>query len=176
MCKELDEEAALRNEEAILLHHDLDVVRSERDQLATEVEILRGRVACLERREKEHSCLETLLPRYQHQRLDSADAAIQMRDAVIADLTGRLERALDLLVLEREQQRQRRQIIFPSRGTNGDGRNGDELETESLRASQVAVESMKHESEMKEVAYLLRIDQLERQLDVARSEQGPPLG
>ena len=142
------------------------------------MESLRGRVAFFERKLEEQLSLETFLPKYEQRRLDNADSAIQMRDAVINDLSGRLERALDLLVLEREQQRQRRQIIFPSRATNSDGRHGDELEAElrstkeALRVSQAAEESIKHESEKKEVAFLLRIDQLERQLDAARSEQG----
>jgi hypothetical protein len=172
LCKDLDEEAALRNEEAIALHHQVDVVKDERDGLATEVEQLRARVAFLERKEKEQAMSEIMLHKYEEHGLDKTGKAIVMRDTIINDLAGRLERALDLVQLEREQQRQRRQIIFPSRTANPDGHELEgELRTtkEALRATQQAMESMKHDAEKKEVAWKLRIEHLERQLDAARS-------
>jgi hypothetical protein len=123
LCKELDEEAALRNDEAIALHDQLDVVKEERDGLATEVEQLRARVAFLERKEKEQAMSAIMLHKYEEHGLDQTGKAIAMRDTIINDLVGRLERALDLVQLEREQQRQRRQIIFPSRTATQTGMN-----------------------------------------------------
>ena len=38
LCQDLNEEAALRNEEALTLHRELDAVRAERDKMATELE------------------------------------------------------------------------------------------------------------------------------------------
>jgi hypothetical protein len=181
LCKDLNEEAALRNEEALSLHQELGVVRSERDEMATEIEKLKGQLAIQERREQEHQKAEETLKRYEQKGLDGADKAIQTRDAIILDLAGRLERALDTLEVEREQQRQRRQIIFPiarassSRAASTPDIN-DELESElketkeALRQSLSAMDAMRHDSQNKEVAWKVRVESLERQVDAARSQ------
>ena len=38
LCKDLNEEAEFRNEEALNLHNELNAVRSQRDQMTTEIE------------------------------------------------------------------------------------------------------------------------------------------
>jgi hypothetical protein len=175
LCKDLNEEAALRNEEALFLHQELGVIRSERDEMATEIEKLKAQLAIQERREQEHRKAEETLKQYEQKGLNGADKAIQTRGAIIIDLAGRLELALDTLDVEREQQRQRRQIIFPTaRASNTD--IGDELESElketkeALRESLSAMESMRHDSQMNEIAWKVRNESLERQLDAARSQ------
>ena len=178
LCKDLDEEAALRNEEALSLHQELGVIRSERDEMATEIEKLKGQLAIQERREQEHQKAEETLKRYEQKGLDGADKAIQTRDAIILDLAGRLERALDTLDVEREQQRQRRQIIFPTaRASSAKASStdiGDELESdlketkEALRESLSAMDAMRHDSQNNEIAWKVRVESLERRVDAAR--------
>ena len=132
LCRDLNEEAALRNEEAIALHKELDVVRGDRDSTATELEKARALIAKYERNEVERKKSDLILEEYEKNGLDGVNKAVQTRDMIIEDLTGRLERTLDMLEHEREQQRQRRQIIFPAQrpSQNVDGRNGEELEAE----------------------------------------------
>jgi hypothetical protein len=178
LCKDLNEEAALRNEEAISLHHELDHVRAERDETATQVEKLQAQVTLFEREREEQAKAQRALQKYEQKGLDGADRAIQKRDTIITDLASRLERALDTLDLEREQQRQRRKIIFPMARVSAaaDRKNGEELATElrhtkeALRDSQVAMEALKNITQKKEVACMVRNETLERQLDAARSD------
>jgi cell division protein FtsB len=169
LCKDLNEEAALRNEEALSLHQELGVIRSERDEMATEIEKLKGQLAIQERREQEHGKVEETLKEYEQKGLDGADKAIQSRDAIILDLAGRLERALDTLDVEREHQRQRRKIIFPAARASitdtGDERESELKETkEALRESLSAMDAMRHDSHNKEIAWKARIESLERQV------------
>lgn len=114
LCKELNEEAELRSEEVLVLHKELEDARCERDEIASELEKARARISEYERNDVERQKAELTIQRYEERGLDGADTAIKTRDMIIADLTTRLGRALDCLELEREQQRQRRQIIFPS--------------------------------------------------------------
>ena len=159
----------------------MDTIKGDRDNLATEVAELRARLTFLEKKEKEKTSNELLLRRYEQHVLEKSDNAIRIRDATISDLAARLEHALDTLVQEREKQRQRRQIIFPVRSANSEGRHGEELEMdlrstkEALRNSQATIESMKLEAQKREVAWMLRIKQLEQQLDLVRRENGNPV-
>ena len=177
LCKDLNDEAAIRNEEAIALHQELELVRSERDQIEKELELAQARIALFERDEEERRKAERILREYERSGLEGAWKAIQVRDSIISDLSSRLERALDTLEIEREQQRQRRQIIFPSPRTscNGDGRYGEDHESElknvkdALRESQAVMEVMRNDYEKKERNWMIRIENLERQLDTARA-------
>ena len=179
LCKDLNEEAEFRNEEALNLHNELNAVRLQRDQMATELEELHARIRHYERNDQERKKSELILQQYEQRGLDGVDRAIRCRDVIIQDLEARLERALNCLDLERQQQRQRRQIIFPSQRPShyvqGGGRfDNDELEEElkstkdSLRDCQNTVEALKRENQKKEVEWMVRIEQLERQLEAAR--------
>ena len=59
-----------------------------------------------------------------------------------------------------------------------EGRFGEEVESEvrttkeALRNAQATIEAMKHDAEKKEIAWMLRINQLEQQLESVRHEQG----
>jgi hypothetical protein len=155
LCKDLNEEAEFRNEEALKLHSESNAVRIQRDEMATELEELRARVTYYERNEQERRKSELILQDYEQNGLDGVDQAIQTRDTIIADLAGRLERALDCLDLEREQQRQRRQIIFPTQRTSQSTQRsmGDKVGSElkdtkdALRKYQHTVESLRRENE-----------------------------
>lgn len=177
LCKDLNEEAALRSREAVELHRELDIVRFERDELATELQTAKATIAQYERREKERNKAEILIRDYELKGLDGAERAIKTRDSIITDLSGRLERTLDLLEAEREQQRQRRQIFFPSpRPSHGDNDGGIDFEVElkntkdSLREQQFAMEALQRETERKELEWKLKLENLERQLEAARSQ------
>ena len=88
---------------------------------------------------------------------------MQTRDEIIIDLATRLERALELLDLEREQQRQRRQIIFPSPAVGGEG-----LESE-LKTTKDALRECQGAMNQKELEWKMKMESLERQLEAARS-------
>lgn len=114
LCKDLNEESANRNEEAIGLRKDLESVRTERDSMSEELTRLRAQVQFQEKQIAEYAETKKKLREYEDRGLDRAEDAIQSRDQIISDLSSKLEQSLDLLVMEREQQRQRRQIIFPA--------------------------------------------------------------
>jgi hypothetical protein len=175
LCKDLNEEAEFRNEEALNLHVELDSVRRQRDEMATELEKVRARLADHERNDKERRKSELLLQQYEQKGLDGVDREIKTRDAIVEDLATRLERTLDCLSFEREKQRQRRQIIFPNQRASPDvqGRASGQLEAElratrdSLHDSQRTVESLRLENDNKEIQWMARIGQLEKQLEAS---------
>lgn len=177
LCKDLNEEAALRNEEALTLHRELDAVRAERDKMATELEKASAIIAQYEKNEEERVKSDLILQHYEQKGLDGADRAVKTRDSIIDDLSGRLERALDMLALEREQQRQRRQIIFPTQRPQplSNGKTSDDSDVElkvtrdALRDCKGAMESLRRDNERKELEGKLKIESLERQLEVARA-------
>jgi chromosome segregation ATPase len=110
----MNEESANRNEEAISLREDLESVRMERDSMSEELTRLRAQVQFQENQRVEFAETKKKLLEYEDRGLDRAEDAIQSRDRIISDLSSKLEQSLDLLEMEREQQRQRRQIIFPA--------------------------------------------------------------
>jgi hypothetical protein len=140
--------------------------------MATELEKVRARLADHERNDKERRKSELLLQQYEQKGLDGVDREIKTRDAIVEDLATRLERTLDCLSFEREKQRQRRHIIFPNQraSLNMQGRAGGRLEAErdSLHDSQRTVESLRLENKNKEIQWMARIEQLEKQLEASR--------
>mmetsp|Transcript_3428 Transcript_3428/g.4960 ORF Transcript_3428/g.4960 Transcript_3428/m.4960 type:complete len:674 (+) Transcript_3428:411-2432(+) len=113
MCKHLNEESAIRNEEALALEAELFSTQLERNALATEVQQLRAEAVLHAKEKEEHSKLKAGIRKYQEDELNGANESLRQRDAIIEQLSKRLERTLDTLETERQQQRQRRQIIFP---------------------------------------------------------------
>jgi len=113
MCKHLNEESAIRNEEALALEAELFATQSERNGLATEVQQMRSEGDLHTKEKEEHRKLRAGIRNYQEDELNAANETIQQRDAIIEQLSKRLDRTLDTLEKERQQQRQRRQIIFP---------------------------------------------------------------
>jgi hypothetical protein len=114
LCKDLNEESADRNEEAVALKDELEAVKTERDTMAEELSLLRAQVRGQQTQRAEYAEMKKKLTEYENRGLDRADDAIRSRDRMISDLSSKLEQSLDLMELEREQQRQRRQIIFPA--------------------------------------------------------------
>ena len=175
LCKDLNEEATLRNEEVISLHKELDSLRVERDQMAGELETARAVIANHERDALERKKLEERLQQYESRGLDEAEHAIKTRDFVIADLSCRLEKTLDVLELEREQQRQRRQIIFPTQRPSVSNDQADlatELKNTKARLSDVQAElhALQRLTEHKEAEWISQIGAFEGELNARRGE------
>lgn len=130
LCFKLNEEAEFRTEEALNLHVELNSVSRERDEMATEVETLRAKVAECERRDKERRKAEAILQQYEEHGMEHATREIEARDTIIEELSKRLEFALDTLSMERQKHHQRRQIIFPNQRNQGNSSNRKTLEQE----------------------------------------------
>jgi Skp family chaperone for outer membrane proteins len=113
VCQDLSKEVAVRKHESLTLQEKLNAIRGERDELAIENLRLKAQVSFHAKQEAEYSELKRRYLDYEERGIQGAVAAVESRDKVIDDLSMKLERALDQLELEREQQRQRRQIIFP---------------------------------------------------------------
>ncbi len=97
MCKDLNDESAKRKELVDIAKEDLSTVREERNSLASELDILRTRVALYEKQEAENVEIRRLLLENENETLTIADQAILQRDAIIEDLTTRLNKSMDLL-------------------------------------------------------------------------------
>jgi len=114
MCKDLNDESAKRKEEALSVQTTLAKVRADRNSLQSEVESLRARIALYETEDVENDLVSQSLREMENDGLDDADAAIEERDKALRSMTSQLRRTLDSLELERRQQKERRQIIFPN--------------------------------------------------------------
>ena len=173
LCRDLNEEATIRNGEAIELHRKIDSVRQDRDKLSAELEAAKAKIKQYENDLKEQPRIMGM-QRLEAKKLDGVEKSIQTRDKIIVDLSTRLDRALKSLEFERDQQRQRRQIIFPSQRSSLSLEGGDleadmKVAKENLRDSQATVESLQHTMMKKEQEWMLKFEHLERQLEVARA-------
>mmetsp|Transcript_23473 Transcript_23473/g.54543 ORF Transcript_23473/g.54543 Transcript_23473/m.54543 type:complete len:194 (+) Transcript_23473:215-796(+) len=176
MTKFLSEESTTRKQETLELKDELRAVRTERDSLAMEVLQLRADVEHNERREKEHQQLQATLMAYENEGLERAREAVEERDVLIQHLTSKLEQATETLGLEREKQRQRRHIIFPSRSQDGDTEDAkviqdetqllDELKRakEATRKYEAILEKTKADAAKNEIAWMVRCEKLEKEL------------
>ncbi len=162
----------MRNEEVISLHKEVDSLRIERDQMAGDLEIARAVIANNKRDAVERRKLEEKLLQYESRGLDEAENAIKTRDAIIADLSARLEKTLDVLEIEREQQRQRRQIIFPTQRVSLSSDQEDlasELRNTKARLAQTQAElhSLQRLNENKDASLTSQAEALQRQFHYA---------
>lgn len=187
LSRNLNNESCFRLEESQALKDELDEVKTERDRMAVELEELRAALQVNKREREEHRRVQEKMAAYESEGLRQAGQAIAVRDDMIAKLTTRLGATLDTLTLEREQQRQRRQIIFPPRSSKGrncyyqgsvqtsnpnssypDNGNADE-EVTRLRAqlleSERRLHSIQCEAKQQEMALLFRCETLEKQLN-----------
>ena len=161
------------------LHHELDIVREDRDRISAELEHAKAKIAQYELNHVQNGKNEVMIKHLESSNLDGVDRAIKTRDKIILDLSARLERALNCVEMEREQQRQRRQIIFPAQRSSTVGAEREDLNAEvlnarnSLKESQAAYESLEHEMGKKEQAWMMKFEHLERQLEAARSGVSP---
>ena len=113
MCKELNDESAKRKEDSTSLRSDLSRVRAERNALSSDMDTLCARLSLYEKEGIQNDSIHAALSDVESSALDRADDAIERRDSVIDELSSRLRSTVETLEIERHQQRQRRQIIFP---------------------------------------------------------------
>lgn len=180
IAKDLNEESAFRKREAIQLEDELMSVRSERDTLALQVEQLQTATAQYKLEQVEHAALKERMKAYELEGLGRSKETTDQRDEMIRTLAVKLESTLEALDMERKNQRQRRQIIFPPRGGGAShpipmqpppppdvSQLSHEL-TLARKEAQMSDMRLAHaqsESARTEAAYRAKIETLERQLD-----------
>jgi len=125
LSKDLNEEAAVRNENAISLQQELQEVKAERDEISEEVVRLRAQLLEYSKTEAEHEALRKRLVESEEERLRHVTEVAMSRDEVISELSSKLKAALDQLAIERARH-QRRQIIFPQSMTTSPPRPGEQ--------------------------------------------------
>lgn len=172
ICKTLNDESSIRKQEAISLQEEVRDLKIERDELATQVHRLKAEASIHKQEQQEHGLLRERMTSYENHSLERADKAIRERDHVIEDLTMKLERTLETLGKEREQQRQRRQIIFPgSKSVEDSSATGiaalqEELKKarEAAKSSEALLEATRREAAKREMELTVRCEQLESRL------------
>ena len=82
------------------MHKGADSLRLERDQLSLELEAALATISQFEHQEEERKKATENLEYHETEGLSAVDEAVQMRDSIIADLSSKLEKTLD--VLQRE--------------------------------------------------------------------------
>lgn len=176
ICKTLNDESSIRKQEALALEEEVQDLKMERNELATQVERLRAEASLFQQEQQEHLLLRKRMTAYENDSLEQADKAIKERDVLIGELSTRLERTLETLEIEREQQRQRRQIIFPGTKSLQHASSTDESTDvaalqeelrkvrEAARASEALLETTKAEAAKREIALTVRCENLESRL------------
>jgi hypothetical protein len=170
IAKDLNEQYNMRNQEVVQFEDELLSVKAERDLLNTEVGELRAAAEHYEIERRKSQQLQELVLVYERSGLDRANIVLTEKDALIRDLTNRLELAIQTIETERHKQLQRRQIIFPQRSSLPYGRfEDDSMEElikvkEQLRIMEIKYECKQQESTRSEAAYKARIDELEAKL------------
>jgi hypothetical protein len=114
MAKNLNEEAAKRNNEVKETKATLELVTSERNALISQVETLKARVALYEKEGVDYENMRKEWETNGLQRLEEMECERKNQDAIIRDLSSRLDIAVKTIEIERRQQQQRRSIIFPT--------------------------------------------------------------
>lgn len=103
LCKDLNEESALRDHEAMTLRKEWADTVVERDELAGKVAVLEAQAREYERKAQEHKILKQRVEEIERRGLHRAEDAIAARDAALADLATKLEQALKQLEIERNR-------------------------------------------------------------------------
>ena len=177
VSKDLNDESEMLKQEMMDLRQETKNIIEERDALAAQLQSLRTEATFFQRQRNEHILLREILQKYETEGLIKSHEAIDQRDHIISDLSVRLEHALETLDFERQQQRQRRQIIFPQRGSMssfGGETSSNEVEAlkEELRraneATQQALAALnytKAEADCNDKVWMLRCKELEKQIN-----------
>jgi len=117
MCKNLNEEAAKRSNEVKETKQLLEKMTQERNNLNSQIETLKARVALYEEESVEHAQYRDKWGKDESRILTVMENALKERDKVVEEISSRLDLAVDTIETERRQQRMRRHIIFPSNRT-----------------------------------------------------------
>lgn len=195
MAKNLNEDAAKRSNEVKETKATLEKVTSERNGLISQVEMLKARVALYEGEGVDYEEMRKEWEGNELQTLADLNRSRKDQDAIIRDLSSRLELAMKTIDAERRQQQQRRQIIFPSSRQNStSGENSPssphlkavavaetakaedlveaikQTSKETARKYQTIVDSAMAQSAAREKELQDRINALERELREKTSE------
>ena len=187
ISKTLNDESSIRRQDALILEEEVRVLTLERDKLATEVQRLRTECSLHKQAEQEHDLLKAKMSSYESHSLERAKKAIRERDETIGDLSTQLERALEMLELERERQRQRRQIIFPGAATKTAQPRADDSSVvdvaalqqqlrkakDAAKTSQRLLDASRAEAAKREIALTVRCENLESRLKSMASQEEP---
>lgn len=177
VSKDLNDESEMLKQEMMDLRQETKNIIEERDALAAQLQSLRTEATFFQRQRNEHILLREILQKYETEGLIKSHEAIDQRDHIINDLSVRLEHALETLDFERQQQRQRRQIIFPQRGSMssfGGETSSNEVEAlkEELRRANeathqalAALNYTKAEADCNDKVWMLRCKELEKQIN-----------
>lgn len=183
ICKTLNDESSIRRQEALALEEEVRELMLERDKLATEVQRLRTEASLHKQEEREHALLRKQMTTYENHSLGRAENAVRERDEMIGNLSSKLERTLETLEIEREQQRQRRQIIFPGQKTSRTHQTESssidvaalqsELRKakEAAKASEASLEASRKAAAEREIALTVRCEHLESRLNSMSTRQ-----
>ena len=113
MCKNLNEEAACRRNEAKETKALLDMMTSERNALVSEAAVLRAQLNIHKEECSDQSLLRVKWEQERMEMVKDKELAIKHRDQIIDDMARRLELAVTTIEGERKLQIMRRSIIFP---------------------------------------------------------------
>jgi len=194
MAKNLNEEAAKRSNEVKETQAALEKVTSERNALVSQVEMLKARVKLYEDESIDYEKMRKEWENVELQTLIDMERVRKDQDAIIRDLSLRLDLAIKTIESDRrQQQQQRRQIMFPGSKTNSrdnspssprlkaevfsESNKVEYLETikltskEMARKYQLLLESSMTQSALREKELKDSVEALEQQLIEAKSNQ-----
>lgn len=192
MAKNLNEEAAKRSNEVKETQAALEKVTSERNALVSQVEMLKARVKLYEDESIDYENMRKEWENVELQTLIDMERVRKDQDAIIRDLSLRLDLAIKAIESDRRQhQQQRRQIMFPGSRTNSrdnspssprlkaevfnESNKAEYLETikqtskETARKYQLLLESSMTQSASREKELQDRVEALEQQLMQVKS-------
>jgi len=104
----------IRNQDLDEVDRELSSVKSSRNDLRNSVQFLESKLFRFHEERDKSDLLRHQTENSHQLQLDDAYRALEVRDAMIEQLTKRLEASLQLLDKERKQQQRRRHIIFPA--------------------------------------------------------------
>jgi len=104
----------IRNQDLDEVDRELSSVKSSRNDLINSVQFLESKLFRFHEERDKSDLLRHQTENSHQLQLDDAYRALEVRDAMIEQLTKRLEASLQLLDKERKQQQRRRHIIFPA--------------------------------------------------------------
>ena len=194
MAKNLNEEAATRNNEVKETKAVLEKVTSERNGLISQLEMLKARVALYEEETVDYEKMREEWENVELQTLTDMENVRKKQDGIIRDLSMRLDLAVKTIETERRQQQQRRQIIFPASRQHSSSASGENspssphqkavaptesLDTEQLeiikatlqgttKKYQLMLESSMAQSASREKELQDRVDALEKELRILK--------
>jgi len=153
----MNNDSAERSERIKAYKGQLETLESERNHLLGEVEKLRADIDVHEKEREEHRRVQERMAAYEKSGLEELERSIVKRDEMIVKLSSRLTKALGVLAKNREQQLQRRQIIFPQTASKGRIEKGGSGGSRNLIDGVLASESNGSHGESNQMPELVQL-------------------